>query len=112
MQTAEEINTLLDIFHIVSPQDRIVFLREVPRPLHFNLLFTCLRKTDNHETAADCCRFLMKQGDDLSYNMASLLKGYFDLKDMKGVFSLQLQPYEFGYLKTSFSAFENTIRKI
>lgn len=112
MKSESEINALFDVFHVNSPSDRIVFLREVPSPLHFFQLFTLLRKTDNHGLAVDCCRFLMKQGDDLSYNMASLLKGYFDLESVNGVFSLRLQPYEFSYLETSFPTFEMTIRKI
>lgn len=112
MQSENEINDLLEVFHINTPSERITFLREVPSPLHFFLLFSCLRKMDDHGLAADCCRFLMKQGDDLSYNMASLLKGYFDLKEVKGVFSLRLQPYEYGYFETSFPSFEKTIRKI
>lgn len=112
MRSEEDVNRLLDTFHIDALPERVQFLREVPRPLHFFLLFTALRRIDDHALAADCCRFLMKQGDDLSYNMASLLKGYFDLKTVKGVFSLRLQPYEFGYLETSFPTFEKTIRKI
>lgn len=111
-QTEAEIGRLFDIFGIDTPAARIVLLREVPVPLHFFILFTCLRKADDVSLTADCCRFLIRQGDDLSYNMASLLKAYFDLKAVKGVFSLKLQPYEFGYLETSFPTFSKTIRKI
>lgn len=112
LSTEKDINRLFDIFDVSTLKMRVTFLCEVPFPLHFFLLFNLLRKADNHELASDCCRLLMKQRDDLSYNMASLLKGYFDLKDVRGVFSLRLQPYEFGYLESSFPTFEKTIRKI
>lgn len=111
-KTEEDIDRLFDVFGIDVPESRIAFLREVPEPIYFFLLFNLLRRADNHLLVSDCCRFLIKQGDDLSYNMASLLKGYFDLKDVKGVFSLRLQSYEFGYLETSFTTFEKTICKI
>lgn len=112
MQSAGDVDALFGAFGVSSLETRALFLREVPEPLHFFLLFACLRRLDDHGMAADCCRFLMRQGDDLSYNLASLLKGYFDLKDVKGVFSLRLQPYEYGYLENSFPAFEKTIRKV
>lgn len=107
----EDIDQLFSIFNVPASA-RIAFLREVPDPVHFFVLFNTLRKSDSRQQAVETCRSLMKQGDDLSYNMASLLKGYFDLYEVKGVFSLRLQPYEFGYLESSFPTFEKTIRKI
>lgn len=106
-----DIQRLFKVFD-VNDSSCIVFLQEVAEPVHFFLMFNLLRRADNHLQAVDCCRFLMRQGDDLSYNMASLLKEYFDLKEVGGVFSLRLQPYELGYLETSFPTFEKTIRKI
>lgn len=110
--TEQDIDNLFTIFGIDSVKDRIILLREVPGSVHFFFMFNLLRSQDDHELVVDCCRFLIKQGDDLSYNMASLLKSYFDLKEVKGIFSLHLQPYELGYLESSFPTFERTIRKI
>lgn len=110
--TEPDIDRLFAAFGVNAPAGRIVLLREVSQPIHYFMLFNLLRSQDDHALTVDCCRFLIKQGDDLSYNMASLLKSYFDLKEVKGVFSLQLQPYELGYLENSFSTFERTIRKI
>jgi hypothetical protein len=49
--------------------------------------------------------FLMKRGDALSFNLASLMKEYFGLEEMKGTFSLRLKPFELARLETSYRAF-------
>lgn len=49
--------------------------------------------------------FLMKRGDGLSFNLASLMKAFFGLDELKGTFSLQLNPFELARLETSYKAF-------
>ena len=52
------------------------------------------------------------QADSLSFNMASLLRTYFDLPDLRGTFSLTLEPYELSRLDTDFDVFRRAITKV
>jgi hypothetical protein len=47
----------------------------------------------------------MKRGDGLSFNLASLIKAYFGLDELKGTFSLRLKPYELARIESSYKAF-------
>ena len=58
------------------------------------------------------CRQVMKRGDNLSFNLASLLRTYFDLPEVKGTFSLALQPYELSRLDTDFDVFSRVMTKV
>ena len=47
----------------------------------------------------------MKRKDDLSYNMASILRTYFGLSEIQGQLSLKVEEYELSYLESSFEKF-------
>jgi hypothetical protein len=51
----------------------------------------------------------MKQGDGLSFNVASVFKIYFGLDSIRGTFSLQLAPYELSRLEQSYEAFAKVV---
>ena len=53
--------------------------------------------------------FLMKNGDAMSFNLASLMKTYFALNELKGTFSLSLKPFELARIESSFEAFRNAM---
>ena len=59
-----------------------------------------------------CCQCLMKKGDALSFNLASVAKLYFDLTPVKGTFSLHLAPYQLGCLDASFESFCRVMKSI
>ena len=70
------------------------------------LLFRAMRHAEHdHGLLARCCRLLMKKGDRLSFNLASLAKVYFDLPQVKGTFSLRVSPYQLGRLGSSYADF-------
>lgn len=74
------------------------------------LLFQTLRKLEHERSLlVRCCVFLMKRGDALSFNLVSLLKSYFDLPEVKGCFSLHLNPYELSRLESSYEVFEKVM---
>ncbi|MBO7068995.1 MAG: hypothetical protein J6W52_10035 [Bacteroidaceae bacterium] len=102
----EQIRYLFKCFKMQEAGDWIPFLIKVNTlPCAF-LLFSSLRYVE-HER--DClvriAYFLMKRGDGLSFNLASLMKAYFGLDELKGTFSLQLKPFELARLETSYKAF-------
>ena len=48
---------------------------------------------------------LMRRGDALGFNLASLLKAYYGLDALKGTFSLNIQPYQLARLSADYRAF-------
>lgn len=55
------------------------------------------------------CHFLIKSGDALSFNLASLLRTSFGLEEVKGTFSLSLKPYELARIEQNYEAFLRAI---
>lgn len=51
------------------------------------------------------CHFLMKRGDAHSFNMASLLRLSFGLEEVRGTFSLSLEPYQLARVEQNYAAF-------
>ena len=49
--------------------------------------------------------YLIRLGDTLSFNLASLMKAYFGLVQVKGTFSLALEPYELSRIASSYGVF-------
>lgn len=105
-----DIDYLFDRLHVAAPRKRLDYLlRGDTLPCYF-LLFRTLRFLEHDKTLlTDCCRYLMKKGDALSFNLASLAKLYFDLPQVKGTFSLRFQPYEVGRLEASFELFAKAL---
>jgi len=70
------------------------------------VLFSSLRYIEHErDYLVRVAYFLMKRGDGLAFNLASLIKAYFGLDELKGTFSLQLKPFELARLETSYKAF-------
>ena len=70
------------------------------------VLFSSLRYIEHErDYLLRIAYYLMKRGDGLSFNLASLMKAYFGLEELKGTFSLQLKPFELARLETSYKAF-------
>ncbi len=55
--------------------------------------------------------FLIKQGDNLSFNLASLLRTYYGLEEVRGTFSLALEPYQLARLDSNYEAFCEVMRR-
>jgi hypothetical protein len=68
------------------------------------------RAADNQPLLRAACLAIMKKNDDMSFNMASLLRSYFDLNDIKSTFSLQIEPYELSYIEQSYDNFEHILK--
>ena len=75
--------------------------------LLFNSLHFIEHDTDQLERIA---YYLIRSGDSLSFNLASLMKAYFGLSHIKGTFSLNLKPYELARIVNSYSVFCQKMR--
>ncbi len=77
----------------------------------YYLLFRSLRHLDHRQDLIRrTVRFLVGQGDALSFNLASLLCAYFGIERPPGTFSLRLAPYELSRIEQSYDAFVETMQ--
>lgn len=101
-------NQVCHLFHCFSMETHewIPYLIRVNTlPCAF-VLFSSLRYVEHdRDFLLRIACYLMKRGDGLSFNLASLIKAYFGLEELKGTFSLQLKPFELARLETSYKAF-------
>ena len=54
--------------------------------------------------------FLMKRGDALGFNLASLLRTYYGLDEVQGTFALRIEPYQLARLNDNYEAFCQAMR--
>lgn len=91
-------------------------------PAAFVLLRTLRFEEHDRDYLTAVCRQLIHRAstlsqtqgkaDSLSFNLASLLRTFFDLPDIRGTFSLALQPYELSRLDTDFDVFTRIITRV
>ncbi len=102
LATPEQIDNLFEAFRFSGCEKRAIALIHVTTPLGYYKLFDVLKNnSDDRVTILRCCRFLIKQQNDMAYNMASILTAYFGLEEIKTKFSLKIAPYELSYLDKS-----------
>ncbi len=56
------------------------------------------------------CHYLIKAGDALSFNLASLIRASFGLEEVRGTFSLTLKPYQLSRIEQNYDAFLEAFR--
>ena len=106
MKSIEEVKQLLQIFEPETTKACAIILLKAATPVSYYLLFQTLVAADKDKTTIrEFCIYLMKQGDSLSFNMAVILRSYFDLSSLPGTFSLKLEPYQLGRLNDSYESF-------
>lgn len=98
---------LLNVMLGDNPRDRIALLLRVNTPAAAYLLLLAMRRVEEDRTLLlRTTYFLIKRGDALSFNMASLFKVFFGLDEVRGTFSLKLEPFELSRLESSYEAFK------
>ncbi len=55
-------------------------------------------------------RLLIANGDSLSFNVASLIKSIYGLDELRGTFSLRLQPFQLSRIEGSYEAFCEAVK--
>ena len=109
----KEMEKLLQDFGIEAPRRQVEFLLRTDSLAAAFLLLRALRfEEHDREYLTTVCRQVMRRGDSLSFNLASLLRTYFDLPDIRGTFSLSLQHYELSRLDTDFEVFKRIVTKV
>lgn len=113
LDAPEDLLALFRTMQVEEARVRVDYLlRHISLPTAY-LLFQEFRRLD-HDKAflSRCCSLLMKRGDALSFNLASVTKSYFDLPAVGGTFSLRLRPYELSLLEASYADFCAVMRRV
>ena len=111
-----EPSTIETLFRMLQVEDmrlRVEFLLHTSGMAAAFVLLRTLRFEEHDRLyLAQTCRALMKRGDSLSFNVASMVRAFFDLQEVKGVFSLHLQPFELSRLDTDYDTFKRIASKV
>lgn len=112
VRTVEEVEMLLRVFSKFDAETAAPALHRAGTIQAYYVLFKLMKTID---ARPDLLRknvlALMKRGDKLSFNLASVLCEYFDLRDIPGRFSLRLHPYELSRLDQGIENFEKLLRR-
>lgn len=91
---------------------RMASLLRIPTLSCSFALFHTLRYADHdHALLVRTTLFLMKRGDALGFNLASLLRAYYGLEEVKGTFALHIEPYQLARLGSNYEAFCQAMRR-
>lgn len=106
LRTAGEVAKALDAFGGENTEHVARCLVDGGSASCYYELFRLLRRVDdNRDFLRRCCLLLMRRGDSLSFNMACVIRQYFDVPELPGTFSLRLKPYQLGRMDLSEEAF-------
>ena len=85
-------------------------MRTATLPAAYALFHTLHRAEHNRSLLLRVTYMLMKRGDGVGFNLASLLRTYYGLEEVKGTFSLQIQPYQLARIANSYDAFRQLMK--
>ncbi len=109
LTTEAQIEGILRLFDVIDKKECLSILVKEDSSLAYYMLFKLLKNLDDHDVAYRCCIALMKRNNDLSYNMASILRCYFGIDELKATFSLQIEPYELSYIEQNYDNFKHIL---
>lgn len=101
-----DVRLLLNTFCEDSPQARAAFLLVSDTSACSYELFQQMKRLEGQpaEIRRTCLR-LMRKATKHAFNLAAMLRAYFDLEDLPGNFSLRLEDYQLSRLDVSYEAF-------
>jgi len=113
LQTPGEVENLFNAFGVEDTRQRVSYLMNAETMASYFVLFNQLRELD-HDKAylQQCCTMLKRKDTRLAYNMVSILKRYFDLPNVKGQFSLKMDPFELSRMERGYEAFTEKMSSI
>ncbi len=106
LTSASQIKDVFRLFAFEDAKECAAILVKESTPYAYYVLLDILKHTpENRPLLTSVCVALIQKGDDLSFNMASILKSYFDLDNIKSNFSLHIEAYELSYIDKSYDNF-------
>ncbi len=109
----QDITALFDSLALRDAESRLPYLLRVPTDASSYVLLLTLRTLDHDRgLLVRTVNYVMKRGDDRSFNLASLLKTYFGLDEIGGTFSRPVAPYELSRLaEGGYEAFRQALNR-
>lgn len=102
----DDIERLFALLGLTERRDRIAHLVRVEGKAAAFVLLKALRYVEeDRELLLRVARFLLRRGDALSFNVASLMRLSFGLDELRGTFSLQLQPWQLDKMEHDWTYF-------
>ncbi len=106
LATDRQILSLFRLFGFTDEKGTVAVLVKETSPHAYYALFETLKQVpDDRQLQRAACLAVMRKSDDLSFNMASILKSYFGLDDIRSTFSLRIEPYELSFIDRSYDNF-------
>lgn len=111
--TPEEVNDLLALFGLEEADERMAFLLKAESlPVYF-VIFQTLRRNDaDHKQIIHYCNLLKRKATRYAFNLVSIARIYFDISEITGCFSLQIEPYQLSRLDCSYQEFSRWMKSI
>lgn len=111
LSTSQQISSMIHWADSPDSREVAAILTKETSPHAYHALFQFLKHEDyNMPLLRTSCTTLMRKGDDMSFNMASILRSYFDIKDINSTLSLQVKPYELSYIDQSYDKFLHVLK--
>lgn len=106
LDTPEAVDRLLLQFGQTDARQRIPYLLQVGTVPCLFLLLGALRYVEHdRELLVRTCRFLMKKGGDREFAFCSIIRLSFALDEVRGSFSLKLEPYQLARTEQRYEVF-------
>lgn len=108
----EDVNWLFRRMAVDDGEPRLPYLLRINTLPAGYALFRSTKYVDhNRPLLLRLTYFLMKRGDALGFNLASLLRTTYGLDEVSGVFSLRIEPYQLARIENSYEAFCEAMRR-
>ena len=108
----EDVNWLFRRMAVDDGEPRLPYLMRINTLPAGYALFRSTKYVDhNRPLLLRLTYFLMKRGDALGFNLASLLRTTYGLDEVSGVFSLRIEPYQLARIENSYKAFCEAMRR-
>ena len=109
--SSQQILSMIQWADIADSREVASILTKETSPHAYHALFMMLKHNDDHPALLrSACMAMLRKGDDMSFNMASILRSYFDIQDINSTLSLQVEPYELSYLDQSADNFMHVLK--
>jgi len=106
LESPDDIRWLMRHLDLEEGKDRLALLLRVPTKAASYALFCTLRYIEHDRPLLiRTANYLIQRGDGLGFNLASLIRTYYGLDEVKGTFSLHVQPYQLARIESSYDAF-------
>ena len=106
LESPDDIAWLFRKLDIEEGLPRLPLLLRVPTLAAGYVLFQTLHHLEHDRPMlVRVASFLMKRGDALGFNLASLLRTYYGLDEVLGTFALRIEPYQLARLNANYEAF-------